>query len=178
MKRGIFKKRTTPTPFMTKPRKALKRGGSLKKTKLNVVGHSTVAQQKEEIQRLVRLIVTARDGGCILRNLRCGLEASVDFENEKVISEDVIQADHLVTRANSASYADTRLIVCLCRRCHAWKKWNEKAYDQLVKTVISKDRVELWDKCQDDRNKGTYRMTSYDWKLEIVNLNSELREYK
>ncbi len=37
----------------------------MKRTKLNVVGHSTTAQDKAEIQRLVRLIVTKRDKGCL-----------------------------------------------------------------------------------------------------------------
>jgi hypothetical protein len=34
------------------------------------------------------------------------------------------QADHLTTRANSATYADTRLIVCACKGAHGWKKWH------------------------------------------------------
>ena len=39
----------------------------MKRIKLKLVGHSTTAQLKQEIQRLVREIVMIRDGGCILR---------------------------------------------------------------------------------------------------------------
>jgi hypothetical protein len=47
------------------------------------------------------------------------------------------QADHLITRANSATYADTRLIVCACKGHHGWKKWHQKEYEALVRTLIS-----------------------------------------
>ncbi len=97
------------------------------------------------IQALVREIVIKRDGGCILRNKRrCG--GDVGFA--------VLQADHLITRANSATFADTRLIVCVCRSCHAWKSLgsnNRKAeYDTLVKTILPADRVALWERCERD----------------------------
>lgn len=135
---------------------------TLKRTKLRVVGHSTTAQLKKEIQALVREIVILRDGGCILRKLRhC--------------NDPVLQADHLITRSNSATFADTRLIVCLCRSCHGgYKQWHKPEYDLLVKKVISKDRVALWDKCQED----SWRPTKMDWKLEILNLKQELKGYK
>lgn len=146
----------------------------LKRSILRARGVGDTSVLKEDIQRLVRLVVTIRDGGCILRNLRCGNTAYV--EDEKVISDTVIQADHLVTRSNSATYADTRLIVCLCRGCHGWKKWNEKEYDILVKKIISKERVALWDRAEADRQSSkTYKA---DWKLEILNLKSELKKIK
>ena len=68
----------------------MKRGG-----KLNVRNHSDTNDSKDNIQALARQIVIKRDGGCILRNmlyrdfLQCG---------------GPIQADHLITRANSATY--------------------------------------------------------------------------
>ncbi len=142
----------------------------MKKTKLRVKGTSTTAQLKDDIQYLVRLIVTIRDGGCILRSKRCGNTAHV--EDNKVVSETVIQADHLVTRANSATFADTRLIVCLCKGCHGWKHWNEKEYDNLIKTVLKKDIVELWDRAEKDRQAHkTYKM---DWAMEKLALEREL----
>jgi hypothetical protein len=125
----------------------------MKKTKLRVKGISTTAELKRDIQALVREIVIIRDGGCILRDKRCHVTARV--ENNKVISDTVIQADHLVTRANSATFADTRLIVCICKGCHAWKHWNEKEYDNLVKTVLPKDRLELWEKAEKDHQAHT-----------------------
>src|SRR5260221_540382 len=115
MKRGTFKQK------IRKP---------MKRTKLKVVGDNDTATLKQEIQDLVRLIVTYRDGGCAIRNFRhCGGEAHVSFCKEhntvKIFSNNVIQADHLITRANSATYADTRLIVCICSGCHLWKKYHE-----------------------------------------------------
>lgn len=144
------------TPFKKKITKPMKR------TKIRVKGHSTVAELRDEIQSLVRDIVMLRDGGCILRKHRlCGGE----------IGEAVIQADHLITRSNSATYADTRLIVCLCKRCHGWKHWYEKDYDRLVKTILSPERVKLWEKCEEDRSRHITHKP--DWKLEIISLKQE-----
>lgn len=138
----------------------------MKRTKLRLKGVSTTAQLKDDIQGLVRQIVMKRDKGCILRKIRhCGGE----------IGQTVIQADHLITRANSATYSDTRLIVCVCRACHGWKHWHEKEYDALVRTILSKDRVELWDKCQADVH--AHKTCKMDWAMEKVALEQELRSY-
>jgi hypothetical protein len=76
----------------------MKRGGFLKRcTPLQVRDHSETNDSKDNVQQLARQIVIIRDGGCILRNLlyrnfpQCG---------------PVLQADHLVTRANSATYLE------------------------------------------------------------------------
>jgi len=140
---------------------------ALKRTKLRVVGKESSSELKQEIQRLVREIVIKRDGGCILKNIRhCGGE----------VGQTVIQADHLVTRANSATYADTRLIVCLCKGCHGWKHWNEDEYNDLVRSLLPQDRNELWAECEEDRK----RHFSYkpDWKMAIIALNQELKQYE
>lgn len=131
-------------------------------------GVSEVAVLKKEIQRLVREIVMRRDGGCILRNIRhCGGE----------IGQTVIQADHLITRANSATYDDTRLIVCVCRACHGgFKKWHQKEYEALVRTVISPARVKLWDAAERDSWKPTHRVSG-DWRISIAALKQELASY-
>ncbi len=155
----------------------------MKRSRLRVAGVSSTAQDKKEIQRLVRLIVTHRDGGCILRNLRhCGGEATVEYVYEqvalvpKIFSNNIIQADHLVTRANSATYADTRLIVCLCKGCHMWKKYHEAEYNKLVRTQLPNDRKLLWDKCEEQRH--AHKTKKMDWKLEIINLKNELKSYE
>lgn len=121
---------------------------------------------KDDIQGLVRQIVMKRDKGCILRHIRhCGGE----------IGETVIQADHLITRANSATYADTRLIVCICRACHGWKHWHEKEYDATVRKVLSPEIVKLWDRCEADHQAHkTYKM---DWVMEKLALEKELKTY-
>lgn len=161
MKRSGFLKRKT----------SLKTYGNatiLRETPLKREGQSETALLKKEIQRLVRQIVIARDGGCILRDIRhCG----------GYPGQAVLQADHLVTRANSATFADTRLIVCLCRPCHGgFKQWHQKEYDALVTSILPEDTVLLWDKCERERWKPK-RTTAYDWKLEIVALKQELATY-
>jgi hypothetical protein len=67
----------------------------VKRTPLAQKGTSDTALIKDDIQYWVRKIVMLRDRGCILRKHRhCGAGA-------------ILQADHLITRANSATYADT-----------------------------------------------------------------------
>lgn len=142
----------------------MKRTALNRRTPLRVKGNSDTATIKDEIQRIVREIVIARDGGCILRSYRrC--------------TDTVLQADHLITRSNSATYADTRLIVCVCRSCHAWKSLGSNMrkgqYDALVKTIISPDRVALWERCEQESWRP-HRTTAYDWQLTIAALKQEL----
>lgn len=146
--------------FTRKPTKPLKR------SPLRKVGTSDTAKTKVRIQALVREIVILRDKGCILRFKRpCGGE----------VGKAVLQADHLVTRANSATYGDTRLIVCLCRPCHGgFKQWHKPEYDALVRTILSKERVALWDLAQAD----IHRPQKMDWKLVELSLQQELSKQK
>lgn len=149
----------------------------MKRTKLKLVGDNSTATLKKEIQRLVRLIVTHRDKGCVLARLRkCGVEAFVDENQEIVATSSFIQADHLVTRANSATFADTRLIVCVCNGCHAWKNWNKESYDKLVRTQLPNDRKILWDKCEEARHQ--HKTQKMDWSMELVALKKELKTYE
>lgn len=138
----------------------------MKRSYLKRVGTSETAQIKREIQRILRLIVMDRDGGCVLRKLRhCGGE----LDTEGV----VIQADHLISRSNNATYADSRLVVCICKSCHYWKSvagnLRKAEYDSLIKTLISKERVELWEQCEKD----FWKPRKMDWKLELIVLTKE-----
>lgn len=134
----------------------------LKRTPFSKTGKSDTALIKKRIQALVRDIVIIRDKGCILRFKRpCGGEIGIA----------VLQADHLVTRANSATYGDTRLIVCLCKPCHGgYKQWHKPEYDALVRTILSKERVALWDLAQAD----SHRPQKMDWVLVELSLQQEL----
>lgn len=138
--------------------------GNMRKTRLNIRGKGEASVTKDEIQKALRKLVIARDGGCILRSVRrCGGE----------IGEAVLQADHLITRANSATYADARLVVCVCRPCHGgFKKWHKEQYDALVKTLLPEDRVKLWDACEKDSWRPV-RTTAMDWKLALIILEKE-----
>lgn len=152
LKRSYFKKK------LNKP---------LKKTPLRVKGKSTTAQIKEDIQALLRQIVILRDKKCILHGIKC---------NHEVGMEGVVwQAEHLIERSNSATYADLRLVVLVCRNCHYWKHIkdsNKEQYDEWVKTKIGKERVKHWNKCK----KESWRATKVDWVLEKVFLEQELRK--
>lgn len=139
----------------------------MRRSYLKRQGTSDTALIKREIQRVLREIVIARDGGCVLRQLRhCGGELNTDGV--------VIQADHLISRGNSATYADSRLVVCVCKSCHYWKSvagnLRKSEYDALIKTVISKERVELWEQCEQD----SWKPRKMDWKMELVALEQEL----
>lgn len=144
----------------------------MKRTRIRVAGHSETSELKRDIQALLREIVIKRDGGCILRKHRyCGGE----------IGQAVLQADHLITRSNSATYADSRLVVCVCRPCHAWKSLGgnlrKAQYDELVKRILPKERVELWDKCEKDSWRPQ-RTGAYDWKLSKLALEQEWKTTK
>jgi len=156
----------------------MKRGGYLnRRTPLAISGHSETSEVKKEIQAVAREIVIIRDGGCILRNIHyrdfpeCG-----GYRND---GELILQADHLVTRANNATFADTRLIVCVCKAHHAWKSLGsnarKKEYDELVRTLLPSDRVALWDACERDSWKPN-RGAAFNWTVTLAALKQELRE--
>jgi hypothetical protein len=158
------------TPLARKTPLTAKTG--IKRTKrIKVAGTSETADLKVRIQELVREIVIKRDGGCILRNI-CGIPACNGYR--KSDGELILQADHLITRANSATYADTRLIVCVCQGHHGWKKWHKEEYDALVKSVIGGDRAMLWARCEEDSWRPN-RTSAYDWRLHVAALEQELR---
>jgi len=127
----------------------LQRRAPLKrKTPIAAHGRSDTATLKEAIQAELRRIVIARDGGCILRD-------SYDVPPCGGYAKDghlVLQQDHLVTRANSTTFADPRLVVAVCKAHHGWKSVgsnrNKAQYDAAVRSVLSEERVKLWDACE------------------------------
>ena len=147
------------------------------RTALRVQGISDTATIKREIQYIAREIVIARDGGCLLRDLHYdGIPECDGYANNGQL---ILQCDHLVTRSNSATFADTRLMVCVCRGHHAWKSLGsnarKKEYDDLVRTLISAERVKLWDECERDSWRPV-RTTTYDWQLQLAALKQEWRQ--
>ena len=166
LKRSPFKKKLpdfSKPNFLTRPRKPLK------KTKIRVVGHSEVSEIKQEIQDTLRQICILRDGKCILFGIKC---------RHQYGDGEVYQAEHLVERSNSETYGDPRLVVLVAKPCHGWKHFNDsnkEQYDKWVRTKISKERVELWDKCKADHWKPK-KTGSYDWKLVLLALKQELRK--
>lgn len=151
----------------------------MKRARLRVAGVSDTATKKQTIQDLLRFIGVARDKGCVLRNLRhCGGDAKFIYTLgfPTIQSQAVIQYDHLITRANSATFADSRLGVCICKPCHLWKKYHEKEYEKLIKSILPKERVVLWERCEEDRQ--AHRTWKPDWSLAIVLLRRELECYE
>ena len=154
MKRSYLKRKTP-----------LKRGG-----RLRVVGHSPAAEIKREIQRILRLLVIKRDGGCILRDYPqtgvCGGYA----KNGELI----YQAEHLHTRSNAASFACLDLVVCLCQRHHIYyKPQHADEYYQIVKKHIGEKRSKLLKAVQEDR-----KAHKIDWKLQLFGLQLKLEDYE
>lgn len=140
--------------FKPKPRKPMKR------TRLKVKGHSSTTEIKDEIQAEARKHVIKRDGGCILRHYpqtgSCG-----GYRKDGQL---ILQAEHLHTRSNSASFADVRLIVCLCQRHHIYyKPQHADEYYTIVKKHIGKERTALLKRVQQD-----FRPHKMDWKLELL----------
>lgn len=165
------------TGFKIKPRKPLKRS-ALKKIspnkvkKVKLAGHPTVRELKDDIQSLLRQIVIKRDKKCILHGIRCYHEYGVDGV--------VWQAEHLIERSNSATFADHRLVVLVCKNCHGWKhfkKSNHDQYDKWVKSVLPKERVALWEACEESSWRP-HRTGAFDWKLAKLALESELHKMK
>lgn len=147
----------------------------MKRTKLKVVGDNNTALIKQKIQDILRLLVTYRDKGCILRDVRCGVTALVE-DGKPVSSSSYVQADHLVTRANSATFACLPLVVCLCNGCHAWKNWHKDEYDELVKSILPKDRVQLWERAEEYRK--AHKTHKMDWNMQLVGLQITLADYE
>lgn len=148
----------------------MKRGGFLKrKTKIRIKGVSDTHDLKEEIQATARAIVIKRDGGCVLRHYpKTGLCGAYKKNGELIL-----QAEHLNTRARMATFADTRLIVCLCQRHHIyWKPQHADEYFKLIKEIIGKERSALLERVQND-----YKAHKVDLKLELLALKKELSTF-
>ena len=157
LKRGTSQLRRTP----------LRRGTSqMKRTKLRLVGHSTTKEIKDEIQALLRQIVIIRDKGCWLKNYpeagACG-----GYRKDGTI---ILQAEHLHTRSNSASFADHRLVICICKRHHIyWKPQHSARYNELAELFIGKERTKLWKRVREANS--PHKM---DWKIEKLALEQYL----
>lgn len=89
----------------------------------------------------------------------------------------ILQADHLMTRSNAATYAGTRLIACVCKAHHDWKSLGgnmcRKQYDTIVRKIIGLARAALWDRCEQESWRPK-RTSVLDWKRQVIDLEAEL----
>lgn len=121
------------------------------------------ALAKKEIQRLVREIVMIRDEGCFLKGFR--------FQ-----CNEVLQADHLISRGKNIGFADTRLINCLCSAHHTAKTFDKSGdYEEELAARMDKERTILWQRTKKDRK--PYPMSAWEWSKEIIALTKELESY-
>lgn len=140
-----------------------------RRTKLRTVSGHETAQVKLEIQALLRQIVIIRDGGCILRHYKAEAGSCGGYRKDGQL---VLQAEHLHTRSNAASFADLRLVVCICKRHHIFfKKQHPDVYYKLVKRHIGTERTVLLERVQQDRTPH-----KVDFKLELMVLQQELKK--
>lgn len=148
------------TPFKRKVQKSLRR------TKLRLVGHSDTSVVKRAIQAILRQIAIKRDGGCVLAR----------FSAQVGACDEILQAEHLNSRASSSTYADTRNIVCLCRRHHIyWKPQNSRLYWELIRSVIGEERWAWYILASED--KRPHHMCKGDWVMAQKALEQELQTY-
>jgi len=125
------------TPFKNKIRKPLKR------TKLRVKGISSSSELKDEIQAVLREGAIKRDKVCVLSHYqeagRCG--------GYKMNGELVLQAEHLNSRSNTATFGDMRNIVLLCKYHHIfWKPKNSALYWELIRKHIGEEQYQWYQK--------------------------------
>ncbi len=176
LKRSGFKKKEVGAiQYRNKGTNATTRRIGLRRTKgLRMRGVSETSVLKEMIQNMLRLIVIKRDGGCILRKAK-GVPVCNGYRNDGDL---ILQADHLVDRGNSATYADSRLVVCVCKGHHGWKSvgnnLRKNEYDEVVRKLISPERRILWKKCQDARS--AHFTKKMDWKMELLALETEYKK--
>jgi hypothetical protein len=55
--------------------------------------------------------------------------------------------------------------------------YERRKYDAMVKTLLSPDRVKLWEACEADSWRSN-RTSAYDWKMAEVALRAELASIK
>lgn len=135
----------------------------MKRTPLRKTGKSTNAQTKKRIQALLRELAIKTDGGCFLRNYeeagKCG-----GYRKDGQL---ILQAEHLISRQRSVSFAEPRNIVCLCQRHHFYFKKNQgRLYWELVERYVGEERWEWIKKVEADHK--PYHFSSQDW------LNAEI----
>lgn len=139
----------------------------MKRSRLRVVGKSTSTELKKEIQALLRQLAIKRDKTCVLSKYpetgACG-----SYTNAGNL---ILQAEHLNSRSNTATFGDMRNIVLLCQRHHIyWKPQNSQKYWELIEKIIGKDRWNWYLRAKEDR-----RAYKIDLQLTKIALEQDLK---
>lgn len=132
----------------------------LRRTKLRRKGKSATTLIKDEIQALLREIVIKRDGGCVLGKYLGNCN-------------EVLQAEHLVTRSATNYFGDLRNVVCLCSYHHIfWKPQYSKMYWTLIERHLGPTKWNWYLQAEADN-----RPYKVDLKLVKLALQNELKKY-
>ena len=119
---------------------------------------------KRAIQAKLRKLAIERDKSCVVGQHLDLLPGTWHYcgPTKKKGGGLVVQAEHLVGRANSASYGDMDNIILLCKRHHFYFKQQCGAlYWEIVRQHIGKKR---WDKVQAwEKDKKPHRIYRKDW---------------
>jgi len=151
-------------------RKPLKQTGSLKRTKIRVVGQTEPAELKRDIQAIIREMAIIIDGGCFLRHYPEAGQCS-GFRKD---GELILQAEHLITRGNTATFGDMRNIVCICRHHHGhFKPEQGMLYWELVRRYVGEKRWKWIQLAEADKSPH-----KVDLKLLKVVLEQDLNKMK
>lgn len=142
----------------------------MKRTKLRMRGVSETSVLKEQIQSILREIAIIRDGGCVFGKFPTTGACGGYDKNGRLI----LQFDHMNSRVHAASFSDSRLGVCACKRHHIfYKPQYPMEYERCAVEAMGKERTELLYKVRADR-----KPRKVDLKLELVALRQELKTLK
>lgn len=140
----------------------------MKRSKLRKKSKQPAALAKDEIQNLLRQLAILTYGECWVK------QAGITEMGE---CNDVLQYDHLETRAKNISYADFRLGVLVCKRHHWYhgspRKEQVTRYEELARGFIGKERAALWDRVRADNR--AYPMGAYEWTKIIWDLKQRIK---
>lgn len=140
----------------------------LRRKKIRKQGKAPVSKIKRAIQANLRSKAILRDGGCVLRHYLHWLPIKYQSCGRyRADGELILQAEHLVGRANSASYADMDNIVCLCVNHHFFfKRQHGALYWEIIRKHIGEER---WRKIQEwEQDKATHKFTTKEWRDKLL----------
>jgi 5-methylcytosine-specific restriction endonuclease McrA len=132
----------------------------MKRTPIRKLGIHPVSKTKRDIQALLRELAIKRDKVCVIGQAT-GRKCS-----------NILQADHIFSRANNATFADMDNIILVCSACHLfWKPSHPIEYGEIVKKKLGKKYEKLRAMSQ-----TTLHMTKFDWELTRMSLEKQLNK--
>ena len=134
------------------------------KPPLHKQSKSPVATTKRRIQKLLTEYVRLRDGGCVMRHY-----------NETGACGGYTAADHIMSRAYTATYSNLDNLICLCSRHHIWwKPQHPTEYAEIVRKILGPEKYARLKYLSGT----TLHMTAQDWIWEEMRVKKELKKLK